>query len=73
MSDFSRGVGGSVKDASVDNEACADASAKREKDELLQVGPRLANAEMELGKRSGVAIVFDVDGNSGEGLFEVLL
>src|ERR1700733_5904276 len=73
VADLPSGIAGSAQNAPVDNEARADPGAKGEEDEVLQGGPRLAHTEIELGKRSRIAVMFDVNGNSRERLLEVLL
>ena len=71
MADFSSGVSGAAEDAAVDDEAAADAGAKGEEDEVLEVGAAFADAVMKLGEGAGVAIVLDEDGQAGKGAGEL--
>jgi len=66
VADFAGCVGRTAKDASIDNETRADASAEGEKNEVLQVCASLADAEVELGQCAGVAIVLNEYGEVWE-------
>jgi len=61
VTDFAGGVAGSAQYPAIDDEACADTGPEGQEDEVLQAWPALADAEIKLGERAGVAVVFDAD------------
>ena len=73
VADFSGRICGSAEDSPVDDEACADPCAEGEEDKMLQVWTRLADTKMKFRKCSGIAVVFNTNGDAGERLLKMLL
>ena len=70
MADFPCRIARSAEDLPIDDESSSDAGPKGKKDQMSQVWPVLAYAEMKLGERPCIAVMFDHHRNPGKSLHQ---